>query len=153
MVQLDQSRTRLATVFDLYPQDRLIEWRKFRDSLENSQDPLTSVAELWARAPFVNSYLNPTDAKSWPDPWHLVMDGKFDDLAIVLGMLYTVKLTQRFTNTHCEIHMSTSEKNSDRRFFLIVENLHVLNLEPRKSANLSDIMMPTNIIWPELSLQ
>jgi hypothetical protein len=140
-------------VFDLYPQDRLIEWRRFRDSIEDSDNPLTSVAELWSRAPFVNPYLNPTDPKSWPDPWHLVMDGKFDDLAIVLGMLYTIKLTQRFINTHCEIHMSTSSKNSDRRFFLIVENLHVLNLEPRKSVNLSNLTMPTNIIWPESSLQ
>ncbi len=140
-------------MFDLCPTDRLIEWRKFRDSIETNIEPLNSVAELWSHAPFVNHYLDPHNPKKWPDPWRLVMDGKFDDLAIVLGMLYTIKLTQRFINTHCEIHMSTSSKKLDNRFYLIVDNLHVLNLEPRKSIDLNSFEATTYIIWSGSSLQ
>jgi len=133
-------------VFDLYPSDRLTEWRKFRDSLETVEDPLTAVAELWSRAPFVNPYLDPTNPNQWPDPWHLVMDGRFDELAIVLGMLYTIKLTQRFMGTSCEIHTSMPQK--DLRYYLVVDNKHVLNYEYRIVHDLDVLhQVQTSKIW------
>jgi hypothetical protein len=93
-------------MFNLYGNERLIEWKRFRDSLESCSDPLTRVAELWATAPFVNPYIDPNNSDEWPDPWHLVLDSKLDELAISLGMLYTIKLTQRFIDSNCEIHKS-----------------------------------------------
>lgn len=124
----------------------MVEWRKFRDSLESIDEPLTAVAELWSRAPFVNSYLDPNNPKKWPDPWHLVMDGKFDELAIVLGMLYTIKLTQRFMKTPCEIHTSMLEK--DLRYYLVVDNKHVLNYEYRIAHDIKVLdQVQTSIIW------
>ncbi len=80
-------------MFDLHGTERLIEWKKFRDSLETDESPLIRVADLWSKAPFVNSYLNPKNPTEWPDPWQLILDLKLDDLAICLGMLYTIKLT------------------------------------------------------------
>lgn len=131
-------------MFDLYGNDRLTEWKKFRDSLEVSKTPLTDVAELWSRAPFVNPYLNPNNPSEWPDPWHLVLDGKLDELAICLGMLYTLKLTQRFMATVCEIHMSMPINNQSR-FYLVVDNAYVLNYEPRIVHEFKDFQ--TNTIW------
>jgi hypothetical protein len=119
-------------VFDLHGAERLTEWKKFRDSLESDQEPLIRVADLWSRAPFVNSYLDPMDISKWPDPWHLILDLKLDDLAICLGMLYTLKLTQRFIDVQCEIHMSMLPGEHNKRFFLIVDHKHVLNLTPRQ---------------------
>lgn len=134
-------------MFDLSAQDRLIEWRKFREQLESSATPLEDVAELWSRAPFVSSYLNPTQPKFWPDPWRLVMDNKLDDLAIVLGMLYTLKLTQRFMNNHFEIHMSISEKEKEKNYYLVVEN-QVLNLEYRSVRPITELIkLDTSKIW------
>jgi len=135
-------------VFDLYGNDRLTEWKKFRDRLETVPNPLEEVSKLWSRAPFVNHYLNPQCPSEWPDPWHLVLDGKLDDLAICLGMLYTIKLTQRFMTTVCEIHMSMLPKDSSPRFYLVVDNSYVLNYEPRKIHDLTVLQdFQTNTIW------
>lgn len=118
----------LPTVFNEYGTKRLAAWRQFRDSLETSETPLEDVAKLWAHAPFVSPYLDPKIPTDWPDPWHLMLDLRLDDLALVLGMLYTIKLTQRFIDTECEIHMSMSPEKKEPLYMLVVDNKHVLNL-------------------------
>ena len=117
------------TVFDEYGTKRLAVWRQFRESLETSPTPLEDVAELWRHAPFVSPYLNPLLPTEWPDPWHLMLDLRLDDLALVLGMLYTIKLTQRFIDTNCEIHMSMCPQKKQHQYMLVVGNEQVLNLE------------------------
>jgi hypothetical protein len=117
------------TVFDEYGTKRLAVWRQFRESLETSPTPLEDVAELWGHAPFVSPYLDPQLPTEWPDPWHLMLDLRLDDLALVLGMLYTIKLTQRFIDTKCEIHMSMCSQKKQQQYMLVVGNEQVLNLE------------------------
>ena len=133
-------------MFNLYGNDRLTEWKKFRDQLETSEDPLADVAKLWATAPFVNSYLDPQNPTEWPDPWHLVLDGKLDELAICLGMLYTLKLTQRFMKSDFEIHMSMPHSDHPR-FFLVVDNRFILNYEPRVVHDFQALGIQTNTLW------
>ena len=143
---------RYRTVFDLYGNERLFKWKQFRDSLEDSATPLSDVAELWSHAPFVNPFLDPQQPNTWPDPWHLVIDGKLDDLAICLGMLYTIKLTQRFMNTVCEIHKSMLPKDHDSKFFLVADNA-VLNYEPRIAHDLNVLhQIKTDIVWSSSAL-
>jgi len=134
-------------VFDLYGTNRLANWKKFRDSLETSQTPFEDVAIFWSRAPFVNLYLDPQQPSSWPDPWHLVLEGKYDDLAICLGMLYTIKLTQRFMDTPCEIHKSESTEKRDLKFFLVVNDEHILNMEYKRVLSVNAPLVKANIIW------
>ncbi len=134
-------------MFDRYGTDRLADWKKFRDSLETSSTPFEDVAIFWGRAPFVNLYLDPQKPSLWPDPWHLVMEGKYDDLAICLGMLYTIKLTQRFMDTKCEIHKSESVEKKDLRFFLVIDNKHILNMEYQRVLNVTPGLIKANIIW------
>jgi len=132
-------------VFDLYETERLIEWKKFRDHLETSETPFQDVADLWSRAPFVNRYLNPSNPLSWPDPWKLILDGNFDDLAISLGMLYTLKLTERFKTSVCEIR-DTVEK--DPKSLLIVDNTSILNWQYRSVCRLDDLVgVETRVVW------
>jgi hypothetical protein len=131
-------------VFNLYDNDRLIEWKKFRDSIETSQTPLEDVAILWSQAPFVSPYLNPNQPAEWPDPWQLVLNSKLDELAIVLGMLYTLKLTQRFIGSQFEIHMSTVP----RLIYLLVVDNFVLNLEYRSVVGVEKLSKyQTSKIW------
>lgn len=134
-------------MFDLYGTNRLANWKKFRDSLETSQTPFEDVAIFWSRAPFVNLYLDPQQPSSWPDPWHLVLEGKYDDLAICLGMLYTIKLTQRFMDTPCEIHKSESTEKRDLKFFLVVNDEHILNMEYKRVLSVNAPLVKANIIW------
>jgi hypothetical protein len=135
-------------VFDKHGNQRLTEWKQFRDSLEVSNTPLEDVAEFWSRAPFVSPYLNPGNPSEWPDPWHLVLDLRLDDLAIALGMLYTIKLTQRFMGTNCEIHTSMSPSEKDPRYFLIVDGRYVLNLEYKNVVELEGLdKFESRLLW------
>lgn len=139
-------------MFDQYGTERLLTWKQFRDSIETSNDPFGDVAEFWSHAPFVNTFLDPRKPNTWPDPWRLVIDGKMDGLAICLGMLYTIKLTQRFMAAPCEIHMSMPSKDHDPQFFLVADN-SVLNYEPRVAHSKVVLdQLKTDIIWSGIAL-
>jgi hypothetical protein len=141
-------------VFDQYGTSRLTEWKEFRNKLELSNSPLEDVAEFWGNAPFINPYLNPTNPTEWPDPWHLILDNRYDDLAITLGMLYTIKLTQRFIDTKCEIHMSMCPQKKQRQYMLVVGNDRVLNLEYGTVVNAEQLKdLDTKTIYAVSKLQ
>lgn len=141
-------------VFDVFGNDRLIAWRDFRDSLETSEHPLEDVAELWSRAPFVSAYLDPQKPSEWPDPWHLILDLRLDDLAIALGMLYTIKLTQRFMDTKCEIHTSMLSEKSEPSYLLIVDGKYVLNFEYKSVLDISSLEnVKTTLLWSNSRLK
>lgn len=136
------------TVFNLHGVDRIAEWKNFREQLENSPTPFEDVASLWSHAPFVNPYLDPHRPESWPDPWRLLIDLKLDDLAISLGMLYTLKLTQRFMGTPIEIHMSMLPGEKEYRYPVVVDNCYVLNWEYNTVSDISSIQnVKTTLIF------
>lgn len=135
-------------MFDLHGNERLTEWRRIRDRLEHSSNAFEELANLWSGAPLVNQYLNPNDPTSWPDPWHLVLDNKYDDLAICLGMLYTLQLTQRFMASKYEIHMSINSYRKEPLYFLVVDKKNVLNLCYRTVCSIDNISdIESDIIW------
>lgn len=140
-------------MFNSHHSDRIKEWKDYRQRLEASDNPFQDVAEYWAAAPFVNSYLDPNNPASWPDPWKLILDGKYDNLAIVLGMLYTIKLTDRFSAVPCEIHHLISDASVDSLFFLIVDQSEVLAYEYRKTIKKYQLPnLHSQIIWQGLEL-
>lgn len=132
-------------MFDTRETERLKIWKDFRDNLEVSANPFLDVALLWSRAPFVSKYLDPFNPKSWPDPWKLILDNRFDDLAIALGMLYTIQLTKRFKDDRFEIHMAMSEK--EKQYVLVVNNSVVLNWNPRAVTSTTEMPVETIKIW------
>ena len=135
-------------MFDLHGTDRLAEWKRFRDSLEQSENPLMDVAEFWSHAPFVSPYLDSKNPSEWPDPWHLVLDSRLDDLAICLGMLYTLQLTRRFMGSSFEIHTSMFPKEKTSKYFLVVDNKYVLNLEYKNVVDVSSLeQTKSRLIW------
>lgn len=136
-------------MFDLFGNSRIESWRLFRDNLETSESPWTEVAAFWAKAPFVNNYLDPFDYKSWPDPWQLILDGKFDNLAIVLGICYTLSLTQRFSKSRFEIHKSINDKKNSN-YYLVVDNEYVFNLHHGEVASMEEFKkIDSYLIWKQ----
>lgn len=126
----------------------MAEWKQFRNSLEDSEQPLEDVAIFWAHAPFVNNYLS-ENSSNWPDPWELILDYDLDDLAITLGMCYTIKLTQRFNLSKCEIHKTVDDKNQSK-YFLIVDDQHVLNYDYRRVVGVEDLSKTPSIpLWSD----
>lgn len=135
-------------MFDLHGNERLIKWKQFRDSIELSNSPFEDVADFWSHAPFVSPYLPPSNPDSWPDPWQLIAVGRFDELAIVIGMLYTIKLTQRFMDSKCEIHTTILSKEKEPIYMLIIDNQQVINFEYRTVSSIKVLEnIETSLIW------
>ncbi len=63
-------------------------------------------------APLVNKHLDPYRVDTWPDPWQIIKDGKYNDLTINLMIGHTLKLTKRFNESQIEIrtYLDTSNK-------------------------------------------
>jgi hypothetical protein len=123
-------------VFDAHGNERIDQWRQLRNNLETDQEPFSTALNVWCRAPLVNSYLDPSRPRSWPDPWHLILDNRYDDLALTLGIMYTLKLTQRFMAVEFEIHMSMLEKES---FYLLAADHVCFDISRRQIIAKSDI--------------
>jgi hypothetical protein len=75
--------------------ERLFHWRTFRKSLNVLllEPAVKAIAEFWASCPFTPYYLDPEDYANWPDPWTLIEENYYCDVAKALGILYTIKLT------------------------------------------------------------
>lgn len=88
--------------------DRILAWRKWRNSLESlpEEDVIKCVAETWARVPTVLHYLVPDQVNTWPNPWQLITDNVYCDLGICLGMYYTLALIEspKITNLTIQIY-------------------------------------------------
>lgn len=124
-------------MFNKHDTDRIAEWKHFRDYLEQSPTPYEDVANLWGRAPFVENYLDHTHPETWPDPWHILVDDRLDNLAICLGILYTFKLTERFKDIPCEIIRLDDPRDRQTINILLVDNTHVLNWNIREVVSKS----------------
>lgn len=112
-------------MFDLYGNERLVAWKKFRDGIEISEDPFRDTLDFWRRAPYVFDFLDKIAIKNWPGPWQLVIDGKYDNLAINLGILYTLQLTKRFMDANLEIHRDIGFENSCKNIVVIDRDIVV----------------------------
>jgi hypothetical protein len=75
--------------------ERLARWRNFRKSLDalSLDTAVAQVADFWTSCPYTAYYLDPDHPNTWPDPWSLVEENYWCDIAKSLGMLYTIKLT------------------------------------------------------------
>lgn len=123
-------------MFDVYGTERLIAWKNIRELLEVSQDPFHDLIAVWRQAPYVNDYLDPEFPDQWPDPWKLVLDGKFDELAINLGIVYSLTLTKRFMDETIEIHRNISTK--EKRYLVVLHD-QVLDYIQYKVYDLNDL--------------
>ena len=73
---------------------RLENWHDLRVSLEktDTQTKCIKIDEWWQNAPLVNHHLHPHDIDNWPDPWELLSENTYCEVARALGMCYTLYL-------------------------------------------------------------
>lgn len=103
-------------------EQRLASWRKFRESLETDDDPFRSVIDFYNKSPYVSRHTDPWTQSMWPDPWELVNENQYDDFCRVLGMCYSLQLTERFKGCSFEIHICTNRANSELYYLLFVDD-------------------------------
>ena len=109
-------------MFNQTYEQRLSAWNKFRKNLEDSTDPIKDVMEFYAKTPTVSIATDPYDKSMWPSPWELILENQYDEFCIVLGMCYSLQLTDRFKGSTLEIHIGIDKDKSRTYYLLKVEN-------------------------------
>jgi hypothetical protein len=76
---------------------RLESWNNLRDRCQTlpMESALEAINSWWFDVPWRPYYLHWDDQLNWPDPWQLLNDNHYCDLARSLGILYTITLLDR----------------------------------------------------------
>ena len=106
---------------DLNYEQRLSEWSAFRDTLEDSKDPLQDVIDYYNKIPTVSIQTDPYTPSTWPSPWELINENMYCDFCRVLGMCYSLQLTDRFSGSDFEIHIVIDKENSMFNYLLYID--------------------------------
>lgn len=106
-----------------YP-DRLMAWVQLREKCRSLDLHvcLDSINRWWQHTPWAAYYLHWDDRQFWPDPWQLLADNMFCDVARALGMLYTIRLLDRADCTDAQM-IQTEQGN----LVLVQQGKYIMN--------------------------
>lgn len=112
---------------------RLESWNSLRDSCQTLplEQALEAINTWWFNVPWKPYYLHWDDQSTWPDPWQLLSDNHYCDLARGLGILYTITLLDRADLTSAELVLTEEGDN-----LVLVEKLkYILNWDKDTIVN------------------
>lgn len=140
-------------MFDLPYEKRLIAWREFRNYLETASDPVKDVINWAAQAQSQPPELYEWSEDFFPDPWELIGESRYSPLYKTLLICYTLQLTDRFSDTRFEIHISTDTEMPMEHLYLLKFNKHVIGYEnyaiPEEELPPSVVSQRTYAITPQ----
>jgi len=109
-------------VSDSVTQTRFKSWYNLRQEIETSKDPFTLVSKFFSRLPRVKRYTDPYDRTTWPTPWELIEENEYCEFNIILGICYTLQLTERFKNSQPKINLALDNSNKTVYYLLLIED-------------------------------
>jgi hypothetical protein len=120
---------------------RLHLWFEFRQTLEDSTDPLQDLVDFWDPSPRIahNSLIDPNYPRAWPTPWEILERNKYDDFTLVLMMGWTLLLTNRFAKSNVEIKIIIDDTSSRMYNVLCVDNSWALNFKDHAVVSVDSI--------------
>lgn len=127
--------------WNLRVNDRLAEWKDFRHSLSDLPLPkaVVELNQMWSTAPFVTYYLDPSNPQTWPNPWTLLAENYYCDVAKSLGILYTIYFTSHKTvDMEFRTYYDYKEKNRYNVAW-IDGGKYILNYYPFEIVNTKQI--------------
>ena len=127
--------------WNLRVNDRLTYWKDFRHKLSDLQysKAVEELNNLWSTAPFVTFYLSPDAPDTWPDPWTLVAENYYCDIAKALGIIYTIYFTgHKCNNTELRVYYDYSSKTRYNVAWL-EQGKYILNFYPYEIVNTEQI--------------
>lgn len=131
--------------------DRLSDWAAFRKSLSTSSTPFEDVCEYWKPAPYIpfNHKIDPFNQRSWPTPWDIIVENKYDDFTRALMIAWTIKLTDKFKSSKIEIKTLVNDQKSCYYNVVYVNDETALNYYdngPVPATDVPDSFFIENII-------
>jgi hypothetical protein len=112
---------------------RLASWNQLRDRVHSLplETALVEINGWWFNAPWQPYYLHWDDQPAWPDPWQLLSDDVYCELARGLGILYTISLLDRADMMDAEL-VSTDDGTN---LVLVAKEKYILNWSPDNVVN------------------
>ena len=104
---------------------RLSAWNQLRDqcSVMEPHLALDHINTWWFNVPWKPYYLHWDDLSNWPDPWQLLNDNYYCDLARALGILYTITLLDRADLGDATLVLTETGDN----LVLVAKSKYILN--------------------------
>jgi hypothetical protein len=128
-------------MFDLDVDDRLSAWSELRKQVDVCHDPLQTVTDFWSETPFVahNHKIDPFYPASWPTPWEMIVENRYDDFTKAVMIGYTLLLTERFKSS--EVQIKTLVDSDMKRLYNVVyvDDTWVLNYDDRQAVRADNI--------------
>lgn len=129
-------------MFDLSYEQRLDAWRSFRDYLEHSDNPIQDTIDFYKGADRIGLNCDPWDTATWPTPWELLEENVYCDCCILLGICYTLALTDRFRSSVLELRIVLDQNGEQGYQYIAVIDDHVVGVgQTLVSLN----TLPTNL--------
>jgi len=140
-------------MFSQSPEERLTDWKSFRDSLELSNDPLLDVINFWKSAPYVpyNHHVDPFNQRSWPTPWEIIIHNKYDDFTKALMIAWSLKYTKRFGKSDIQVRSMVDITRNTPYNIVSVDNKWILNYldTPVEAGSVIDNFRVENLVVME----
>ena len=116
-------------IFQSSYEARLQDWFQLRNSVSGLplQDQCVTIDKWWQTAPLVTHHLHPQDMDSWPDPWVLLSENTYCEVARALGMCYTLLL---IGITNIELVLSKNNIGEDVVLVLVDNAKYIMNYWP-----------------------
>ena len=112
---------------------RLESWNQLRDRCQTLpvEQALQAINSWWFNVPWRPYYLHWDDQLIWPDPWQLLSDNHYCDLARALGILYTITLLDRADLGDATMVLTESGNN----LVLVAKSKYILNWDKDTVVN------------------
>lgn len=112
---------------------RLKSWYELRNSVKSQPADLalTNINSWWFKTPWQPYYLHWDDLTTWPDPWQLLSDDIYCEVARGLGILYTISLLDRADLGSASLVLTQSGHN----LVLVEKTKYILNWDSGTIVN------------------
>jgi len=109
-----------ATKFE----ERLQQWNRLREicSTLPLDECLLNINQWWFQTAWCPYHLHWDDWRDWPDPWQLLSDNIYCDVARGLGIMYTITMLDR-----ADLQDSQLVEEDQRNLVLVNKRKYILN--------------------------
>lgn len=116
-------------IFQSSYEARLQEWFQLRESVSKLtlKEQCVIIDKWWQRSPMVNHYLHPHDIDNWPNPWELLSENTYCEIARALGICYTLLL---IGINDIQMVLAKNDNNEDVVLVLVDNAKYIMNYWP-----------------------
>jgi hypothetical protein len=128
-------------MFKLNLDDRLSSWAVLRAQLETCEDPLQQVIDFWQPAPYIhyNHLVDQYNKSSWPTPWEIIAENKYDDFTRAIMMGYSLRFTNRFKKSVIEVRTTIDSTKKACYNIVCIDGEWAINYKDNTPILLKDI--------------